>query len=151
MTIPASLEKEHHELRSILERAVEEPGQLGETARALADKLFPHFRREEEFAFPPLGLLTISGMGPATDVDEVIAMTDRLGEEIASMLEDHVQIAKASIAFAEWAEREGRDDYVAFAEALADHASMEEEIMYPTALLIGSYLRLRKAEQVRSS
>ncbi len=149
MTIPSSLEKEHHELRSILERAVEEPGQLGESARRLADKVFPHFRREEEFALPPLGLLSVSGTGSLAEVDEVIAMTDRLREEIASMLEDHVHIAKASNLFAASAEREGRDDYVAFADALTDHARMEEEIMYPAALLIGSYLRVQKAEKIR--
>jgi iron-sulfur cluster repair protein YtfE (RIC family) len=151
MRTPTSLEKEHHDIRSLLERATSEQGQLGESARALADKLLPHLRREEEFALPPLGLLTVSGSGSAAEVDEVIALTERLAMEIASLLEDHVEIIRATKAFAERAVREGRDDYVAFAEDLVDHARMEEEIMYPAALLVGSYLRLRRAEKVRSN
>jgi iron-sulfur cluster repair protein YtfE (RIC family) len=151
MMIPASVDKEHQKLRSQLERATQEQGQLGDSARALADKLFPHFRREEEFALPPLGLLTASGRGPTSEVVEIIAMTDRLGDEIASLLEEHVEIIKAARTFTENASAEGRDDYVAFAEDLVDHAHMEEEIMYPAALLIGSYLRLRKAEEVGSN
>lgn len=151
MPIPASLEKEHQELRSTLERAIKETGPLGESAQMLADRVFPHFRREEEFALPPLGLLTVEGVGPIAEVDEIIAMTDRLRKEIASMVEEHAEIAKAAKVFSERANAEGRTDYVMFAEGLLDHARMEEEIMYPAALLIGSYLHLRRSERVRSA
>jgi iron-sulfur cluster repair protein YtfE (RIC family) len=150
MPIPASLMKEHRELHSTMERATREPGALGEAARTLAEKLIPHFEKEEDFALPPLGLLNVHGYGPATEVDDIIAQVDRLGKEMATMLEEHADIARASSALAEVARKEGREDYVEFAEALVDHARMEEEIMYPAALLIGSYLRLRKAEKVRS-
>lgn len=41
------------------------------------------------------------------------------------------------------AARAGRDDIVAFAEALVGHAQTEEAVMYPEALLIGQVVRQR--------
>ncbi|HEY3073721.1 MAG TPA: hypothetical protein VGJ74_00980 [Burkholderiales bacterium] len=38
-----------------------------------------------------------------------------------------------------------RIDYVEFAEKLINHARMEEEVLYPAAIVVGEYLRLRLA------
>jgi hypothetical protein len=39
------------------------------------------------------------------------------------------------------AKAENKPDYVHFAEKLMAHARTEEEVSYPTALLIGRYLK----------
>ena len=56
--IPESLELEHEELHRQLVDAVKEGGKVGEAAKAVADVLHPHFEKEEEYALPPLGLLS---------------------------------------------------------------------------------------------
>jgi iron-sulfur cluster repair protein YtfE (RIC family) len=147
MPIPGSLIKEHRELHSTLEHATGEPGELGNAARALAERLMPHFEREEEFALPPLGLLAVRGEGDASEVEAIIAQTDRLADEIPSMLKEHTEIGEAALTLSRVARGAGKDEYVKFTESLMDHAKMEEEIMYPAALLVGAYLRARRAEK----
>ena len=40
---------------------------------------------------------------------------------------------------------EGKLEYVGFAEKLMAHARTEEEVSYPTALLIGHYIKAKLA------
>jgi hypothetical protein len=149
VTIPDSLIEEHAHLHEVLERVTREEGALGEAGRAVMEVLHPHFLREEEFALPPLGMLSLSGERPSGDVDETITMTERLGEEIPRMLEEHAIIARAVEVLAERAKEAGREEYVDFAHDLMHHAKLEEEIMYPASLLVGAYLRQWKAQKVR--
>ena len=46
----------------------------------------------------------------------------------------------------EIAGKEARLEYVQLAEKLLHHARIEEEVLYPTALLIGDYLKMKKEE-----
>ena len=48
----------------------------------------------------------------------------------------------ASKRLADVARRERKPDQVAFANQLWLHARIEEEVLYPAALLIGEYLRI---------
>ncbi|MBI0583170.1 MAG: hemerythrin domain-containing protein [Methanomassiliicoccus sp.] len=147
MAIPESIRKEHAHLHEVLDKATKEKGGVGEAARAVREVLHPHFLREEEFALPPLGMLSLSGSGPVGDVDGIIAMTERLGQEMPRMLEEHAQIVRSLEVLAARAKEAGKSEYVDFAHDLIHHAKMEEEVMYPTSLLIGAYLRMWKAQK----
>jgi hypothetical protein len=57
-TIPQSLEVEHKELHEQLKKAIDSGGKTGDAAKAVAELLHPHFEKEEEYAMPPLGLLS---------------------------------------------------------------------------------------------
>ena len=142
---PASIATEHRELHETLERASAEPGDLGEAARALEAALGPHFKREEEIATPPLSLLEPLAHGPVTaNMRQVLPMTQALERELPRMLEEHKAVAAARERFEAAARAANRPDYVAFAHGLAAHAKMEEEILYPAAILVGRYVSGRK-------
>jgi len=66
-------------------------------------------------------------------VAEVYAQTDWLKNNLATLLE----AARAA----------QRVDYIEFARKLIHHARIEEEVMYPAAILVGEYLKLRLAER----
>jgi|ADurb_Met_03_Slu_FD_contig_31_570589_length_936_multi_5_in_0_out_0_2 hypothetical protein len=142
MSIPESLNKEHLHLHEVLKRAVKEEGALGEAARALMDVLHPHFEKEQEIALPPLGMLTLSDDVPKGDIEGVIALTDRFRQELPRMLEEHVAITERLEALSREARKVEKAEYSDFAESLRHHAKIEEEVMYPASLLVGSYLRL---------
>lgn len=56
----------------------------------------PHFLKEEEYALPPLGLLTLIAEGKVSpDKRDVLGMTDRLKAELHEMLEEHKAIISA--------------------------------------------------------
>jgi hypothetical protein len=142
---PESLELEHQELHKQLVKAIEEGGKIGEAARAVADVLHPHFEKEEEYALPPLGLMSSLSkqvqIGP--EIKTVFAMTDRLRADLPHMIEEHDGIVTALENLIEVAEKEHKIHIVQFAEKLKLHAKTEEEVLYPAAILVGEYLKLK--------
>jgi len=50
-------------------------------------------------------------------------------------------LTPSPIAYSLAAKAEGKEDAARFAEDLERHARMEEEILYPAALLTGLYVR----------
>ena len=143
-TIPLPLQHEHEALHERLRLATQAGGDVGEAARTLARLMHPHFVKEDEIALPPLGLLVTLARGEATaEMAEVLKLTDRLEAELPQMLAEHRTIVEALDKLREAAERAGRSDIVAFAEALVEHARTEEEVMYPAALLVGQVVRQR--------
>lgn len=140
--IPRPLKIEHEELHGTLRKATKEPGALGEAAGAVAKLMHPHFIKEEEYALPPLGLLRSLLKGTVTpEMGEVLAMTDKLKAELPQMLAEHKAIVAALEKLSAAAEKAGKSEYVHFAKALMLHAQTEEEVAYPTAILIGEYVR----------
>jgi len=77
------------------------------------------------------------------EMREVLPMTDRLKAELPHMLGEHKTIVAALHTLVDVAQRENQMAYVHFAEKLMLHAQTEEEVFYPTAILIGEYLHLK--------
>ena len=142
--IPASMRAEHEEIHGALERATQGPGRVGEAARALAKVLHPHFVREEQIALPPLGLLAPLARGEFTEAMlDVLPMTDALRAELPQMLEEHVAIRAATQTLGDVARAERDTPVMRLAEQLALHATSEEEMFYPAAVLVGDIVRAR--------
>lgn len=139
--IPKPLQVEHEELHAKLVKATKEPGAVGEAAREVARLLHPHFVREEEFALPPLALLSELARGGVTpEMAEVLPMTRRLKAELPAMLAEHKQIVGALEALRAAARSAKLAEHEPFAEALALHAQTEEQVLYPAAILIGEHV-----------
>lgn len=144
--VPESLELEHEELHSRLVKVIEQGGDVGEAAKAVAEVLHPHFEKEEEYALPPLGLLTsLSNQGNniSSEMKSVLTMTEKLKADLPHMIEEHNNIIVALDNLIEVAKKENKTEVVQFAEKLKLHAKTEEEVLYPTAILIGEYLKLK--------
>jgi len=142
--IPKSIKFEHEELHEELEEATMESGSVGDAAKAVQEVLKPHFLKEEEFALPPLGLLSRFSDGQITlEMKDAIAMAERLRAELDQMLEEHREIVARLKTLTETALKENKLDYVQFAEKLSLHAQTEEEVLYPAAILVGKYLKLQ--------
>jgi hemerythrin superfamily protein len=150
-TIPQSLKTEHEELHAELVKGTKESGMVGEAAEAVARVLHPHFLKEEEYALPPLGLLSTLAKGTATtDIEPALKMTNRLKRDLGQMLEEHKAIVAQLENLTDAARKEKKSAYIRFAEKLVLHARMEEEVLYPAAILIGEYLRLQRVGKASS-
>ncbi len=140
--IPLPLRIEHDELHDTLRRATKESGEVGEAARDVARLMHPHFIKEEEYALPPLGLLPSLARGEFTpDMSGVLALTDKLKAELPQLLEEHKSIVASLRKLAAAAKLADKAEYVEFADKLMLHAQTEEEVSYPTAILIGEFVR----------
>ena len=147
MKIPPSLKHEHGEMRASLDLSAKAAGKSGEAAREVARLLVPHFKKEEEYALPPLDALAVlAGGGIPEHQEAIIAKADRLKHELAEMLREHQAIAKALEHLYETATGDQRPELARFARKLLLHAQMEEQIYYPASLLVGEFLKLKAAK-----
>lgn len=142
--IPHSMIVEHEELHVDLTKAIASGGETGAAAKQVAEALHAHFESEEKYALPPLGLLPALAAGNIVpEMARVFSMTDTLKAELPHMLEEHQAIVAALKKMIEAARQEKKMEHVTFAEKLMLHAQNEEEVSYPTAILIGEYLKLK--------
>jgi hypothetical protein len=145
--VPEALQWEHDLMRQQLARAVAEGGRTGNAAEAVVQALHPHVVKEEDFALPALGLLRHLVGGRISPVMRgVIVMTDRLKAQYEQMLADHTRIVAAVQELAEAATQESKLEYVGFSKRLLLHMQTEEQLLYPAAILVGEYLKLRLGE-----
>jgi hypothetical protein len=150
--IPQSIQVEHGAIHSTLVEATQAAGPVGAAALELAEVLHPHFVREEEIALPPLALLAqlaARGPIPAAQLAAVRALSDTLAAELPRMLAEHKQIRAAVEKLRAVAQAEQMPKYVRLAEELALHAQTEEEVLYPTAVLVGEIIRARQQDERR--
>jgi hemerythrin-like domain-containing protein len=144
LNIPRSITAEHEELHYELERAINTGGRTGAAAKIVAERLHSHFEKEEQYALPPLGLLSQLATGTVSpEMREAIALGEKLKTEMPMMLEEHKTIVEALNGLASAAKGENKQEAVAFTEKLKMHAQNEEEILYPAAILVGEHLKLR--------
>lgn len=144
LKIPKPLQLEHEELHAELVKALKIKGGIGEAARAVAEKLHPHFEKEEEYALPPLGLLSFLANGEILpEMKDALAMTDKLKSDLPQMLKEHKAIVAELKKLVAAAKKEKKMEYVYFAEKLILHAKTEEEVLYPASILIGEYLKMK--------
>lgn len=144
--VPSSLQEEHRELHERLERATRVPGEIGEAAQVVARLLHAHFEAEERVAMPLLGLLApLAAHEEIDDREAAIAMARELRTALPQMLEEHAAIKNALDTLKTVATHLGDPESIAFAEALMLHARNEEEVLYPSALLVGEVLEAAKA------
>ncbi len=145
LTVSQSIKQEHDELHAELAAATRSGGKTGIAAQAVARALHPHFVKEEEYALPPLGILVqlMEGELPP-DWDAVTVMTEKLKQDLSNMLHDHAAIVIELHKLIETAKSEEKIEYVHLAEKIILHAQTEEEVFYPSAILVGEYLRMRQ-------
>jgi hemerythrin-like domain-containing protein len=149
LDIPLSLQHDHQTLHDRLREATELRDEVGEAACAVAQLKYPHLVKEDRLALPPLALVAGLARGDAAiETADALELVDQFETELPKLLAEHRQIVAALHTLREAAASAGRDDIVALANALADHARIEEEVLYPTAQLIGAVLRQRLAQTV---
>ena len=144
LQVPSSIAAEHHELHEELTRAIKSGGKTGDAANVVEQRLSSHFEKEEEYALPQLALLAPLAEGRISpDMKPAIELSDRLKADMPKMLEEHRAIVEALNALKDVAKAENKMQAVSFAEKLSAHAQNEEQVMYPAAILVGEYLKLK--------
>ncbi len=140
----SALEVEHNELHVQLERVIRSGGDVGAAATRVAEALHAHFGGEERYAMPPLALLPALAAGQLTpEMGGMVTLTETLKTELPQMLAEHRAIVAALDELSAAARLENSAEALAFADKLRLHAQQEEEILYPAAILVGEYLKLK--------
>lgn len=136
---PESLAEEHHELFHELRELASEEGETGKAVKELLSVLEPHFEGEEETAMPLLGLLRPLSEGKAVSHPmEVMSLHARFSSDYPRMLKEHVRVKELIGRVRGAAAKGGKRHAEAVMDELELHAKIEEEVLYPAALLVGA-------------
>ncbi len=144
MQTPGPLKEEHQTFHDELLKAIETGGELGNIALQIDKILIPHFKIEEEYAFPPLALMVPLSHGKIDPTMKAALDTIRqLKNELPKLTSDHLKITQMLKDFDNAVKAEKKTEFVKFSQKLTHHARAEEGILYPAAILIGEYIDLK--------
>lgn len=146
--VPAALAAERNAFRAEIERAISAGGMTGAAAKEVARLLDDHFAREEDYALPPLSLLRRLAKGERDPAMERAGeLAERLEAEMPALLAEHSTIVQALNRLADAADSDGQPEIVRLCDKLIAHVRLEEDVLYPAALLVGRHLRMSSASQ----
>lgn len=140
--IPQSEQLEHQDTMAELTALSHRRGPIGEAATKALELYKAHVQRENAYILPPLSLLPMLADGKVTpDMAWALPMIDRVKAEHEEIFQEHTKITDAMSAL-HAAGQHAHDQHVQdFAEAAVADSLNDLEILEPTVLLIGEYLR----------
>jgi hypothetical protein len=146
--IPSIMATEHEMLHAELAELAALGGKTGAAARKVEEALAPHFEEENRYALPPLGLLPALAKGGATeDMRPAIELARHVEQNLDRFVEEHRNITNALDGLEAAGRAESKAEALDFAAELRTHAAEEEQVLYPTTILIGRYLEQNLGKQ----
>lgn len=147
-SLPEALRLSHAQLNAGLLKAMQTKGQTMIAADELAPLLEAHLQKEDTQVLHALGLLeplaaNAVDLSVAGDFSEL----DNLEASESSLREEHTALMRAVEKLRAAARAENADEVLEFTERLLLRIRLDEEILYPAALLIRNYLRLNRRTQ----
>jgi len=144
LKVPESLRLEHVQLREQLYRLTMENNDLAASARNVMELFYKHYIKEEERVFPALEVLPLLVEGKITDsMAPLLVIADDMKASLyEELLDDHRAIVASLKNISQAAIAQGRREYIEFIDRFILHAQMEEEILYPAALVTAEYFQL---------
>src|SRR5487761_843954 len=139
LTTPSSLEEEHKEIMGSLRSSAHFPDGTGKAVKELLKVLEPHFEKEEKVAMPVLGSLSELASGEhVSNLREIADSQGALLQEYENMFQEHLILKEFIKRAKAEAERDGHEEVSDLLDALVHHSRVEEEVLYPAALLAGT-------------
>ena len=146
LNVPKALLRGHDEARSELARATMEGGRIAKAGKRVAELCLPHFEHEEKGVFPVLALLPYLEQGNLRpEMLDVMPLIHNYRVKHDAINDHHQLIVAAIEDLLAAAKKERNRDVVEFAHNLRAHERIEDEVIYPTVVLIGKYLQEKLA------
>jgi hemerythrin-like domain-containing protein len=139
VSTPTSVSAVHQDLLQLLVSAQGLQGKTGSVAEQIARMLKPHIEKEEELFLPLLGILPEAADGKLSpsSAKRASKLYAKVKDEYKTMLEEHKSLDRALARLKRVAEEEGHPTATKFAELLKAHSLVEDQILYPAAVLAG--------------
>lgn len=145
--VPASILLQHQSLLNQIKSFTSFQDSTGRVASRLEEIMLHHFQEEERYVLPPLGLLPELTKGKMpTESDQILQLTDEFRTQFDHMSAEHQFITALVDELTTAAALENHEGISEFVKDLKAHASAEEEIYFPAALLIGDFLKMKVAQ-----
>ena len=144
LKVPPSLLQEHNELMAMLQQAIASGGKTGQAAQEVAKLMLPHFKEQLDFVYPPLGLLPILTTGDVTpEMKAALPMIQKTSEIYSQLLDIHAAIIVQANNLVAAAHEENKPVVYEFVDRFKIYARRGEEVIYPAAILLGEFIKLK--------
>lgn len=138
LKLPDSLKREHDAYIECLQRYVHEKGDTGTAVKDLLRLVEPHLEKDNELVLPLLAVFAASTtVKPLENPGRIMRAYETYSKQYPSLFAEHALIRQAIGRARRAASVEGYSEVVNTLDALARHALVEEEVLYPAALLVG--------------
>lgn len=145
---PDSLLNGHESLQEDLNTIIELGGIVGDKAKYVSKILAQHFKKEEEYALPPLGLLLELAEGHwELAPDAAFSISDKIYSQVKELKEEHEKISTELIELEKIAIENDNRKAQRFVKDLAIHVDIEDQVLYPAAILVSNYLDKLKSSK----
>ena len=139
---PKSLQLSHDDARAEIVRATLQGGRIAVAAKRLAEVCLPHFEREENYVFPVLGLLPELMKGLVRpEMKQVLPLISDFNARHDALDSEHRLMHAAIDELLTASHLEKSREVAEFAYNMRVHERIEHEVIYPTVVMIGNYLR----------
>jgi hypothetical protein len=146
LNVPNALLRGHDEARTVFVRATMEGGRIAKAARRVAQLCLSHFEHEENSVFPVLALLPYLQQGNLRpEMMTVMPLIAAFRAKHAAVDDHHQLIVSAIEALQQAAHKEKSREFAQLAYNLKVHERIEDEVIFPTVVLIGKYLQEKLA------
>lgn len=144
LTVPNALQRDHDDARAEFVRADMEGGRIAKAGKRVAQLCLPHFEHEERSVFPVLALLPyLASDNLQPEMMDVMPLITAFRAKHDAIRNHHQSILAAIEALTQAAHKEKNREFAEFAYTLQVHEDLEDEVIYPTVVLIGNYLQER--------
>ena len=142
--VPSAIKEDHKYLLDKIEKITLFPDSTGLVAIKLKELMRHHFAEEEDYVLSPLGLLPQLANGELPEHSmEVVALCEKFKSQWAHMSAEHQLIKAFMHELVQASKDEDHPEIIELEKELQKHAKTEEEVFFPTAILIGEYLKLK--------
>jgi hypothetical protein len=142
--VPDALLRQHDSLLNQLGRFSTGNDSTARAARKLHELLTHHFQEEEDYALPALGLLPALANGEIPQESKaIIGLIETFRSNNQHMSFEHQMVKAYLDELRTIAANEGHPGIEEFSRDLINHAKDEDEIYFPTVILVSEYLKLR--------
>lgn len=142
--VPSSIKKEHKYLLDKIRKITLYQDSTGYEALKLYELMQHHFAEEEDYALPPLGILPLLANGKIPEQrKEIIQLCEKLKTNLSHLSAEHQLITAYANELMQAAIKENHPEVIEFEKELQKHANTEKEVIFPTAILIGEFLKIK--------
>lgn len=144
LQIPQSIRLQHEQITSRLLAYTKHEAPVGAAATKALALVNAHYEKEEQYVLPPLSLLPrIANDEVSKDMEPAIAMTLRTKAALPELEKDHIQITALMNELIEAGDKTHDDELVRLATRIAAQSLNHIEVLIPSSIMVGDYLRQR--------
>ena len=150
--VPSSIKKTHAHILEQIHKMTLYKDSSSIVALKLEELMVHHFKEEEDFVLPLLGLLPSLANGQTPEQNKDLTLLgERVKSQLTHMSVEH-QLIKAYIEELKQASnKENLAEIIEFENDVIDHATSEEEVFFPASILVGEYLKLKSEKDTHPS